>query len=150
LDVGFTGPADDVDSFRKAVNATQPGFRVDVWPNGQVFSQLLPDDYLRKSKLIRSLKNIDLKALAPVDIVVTKAGRLDRRDMDGIEACIRKFKITRDSIVRRGKQVEYPGNQDVYDYNLGVVTTKFFVKGANKKKGRNRGRLSRTSRTWSP
>jgi len=116
------------------VNATQPGFKVHVWPNGQVFSQFLPDDYLRKSKRISSLTNIDLRALAPADIVVTKTGRLDQRDMDDIEACIRKFKLTRNSIVKRGKQVEYAGNQEVFDYNLESVTARFFGKGANKKK----------------
>ena len=134
IDVDFTGPAKDIELFQKAVNASRPGFKVDVWPDGQVFSQFLPDDYLRKSKRIRSLKNIDLRALAPVDIVVTKVGRLDRRDMDDIEACIRKFRLTRNSIVRRGKQVEYVGNRDVFDRNLESVTAKFFGKGAYKKK----------------
>jgi len=80
------------------------------------------------------LKNIDLRALAAADIVVTKAGRRDQRDIDDIEACIRKFKLTRNSIVRRGKQVEYVGNQDVFDYNLESVTARFFGKGAYKKK----------------
>jgi hypothetical protein len=56
LDVDFTGPAKDVELFQKAAKATQPGFRVDVWPNGQVFSQFLPEDYLRKSKRISSLR----------------------------------------------------------------------------------------------
>jgi len=134
IDVDFTGPAKDVELFQKAVKATQPGFRVDVWPDGQVFSQSLPDDYLRKSRRIRSLRNIDLRALAPVDIVVTKIGRLDQRDMDDIEACTRKFKLTRNSIVRRGKQVEYAGNQDVFDHNLESVTARFFGEGAYKKK----------------
>ena len=134
IDADFTGPAKDIEMFQKAVNATQPGFKVHVWPNGQVFSQFLPDDYLRKSKRISSLTNIDLRALAPADIVVTKTGRLDQRDMDDIEACIRKFKLTRNSIVKRGKQVEYAGNQEVFDYNLESVTARFFGKGANKKK----------------
>ena len=134
IDLDFTGPAKDVELFQKAVKATQPGFRVDVWPDGQVFSQILPVDYLRKSKQIRSLKNIDLRALAPADIVVTKAGRLDQRDMDDIEACIRKFRLTRNSIVRRGKQVQYVGNQDVFDHNLESVTARFSVKSAHKKK----------------
>ncbi len=78
IDVDFTGPAQDVELFQMAVNATQPGFKVHVWPDGQVFSQFLPDDYLGKSKRISSLKNIELRALAPADIVVTKVGRLDQ------------------------------------------------------------------------
>ncbi len=134
IDVDFTGPAQDVELFQMAVNATQPGFKVHVWPDGQVFSQFLPDDYLGKSKRISSLKNIELRALAPADIVVTKVGRLDQRDMDDIEVCIRKFRLTRNSIVRRGKQVEYAGNQDVFDHNLESVTARFFGNGTYKKK----------------
>ncbi|OLD78276.1 hypothetical protein AUF62_02840 [archaeon 13_1_20CM_52_20] len=96
IDVDFTGPAKDVELFQKAVNATQPGFKVHVWPDGQVFSQFLPDDYLRKSKRIRSLKNIDLRALAPADIVVTKTGRLDLRDIDDIEALHQKIQANQE------------------------------------------------------
>lgn len=133
IDIDFTGPAKDIELFQKAVRATQPGFKVHVWPSGQVFSQFLPDDYLRKSRRIRSLKNIDLRALAPVDIVVTKAGRLDERDLDDIAACIKMFGLTRNAIVRRGKQVEYAGNQDVFDYNLESVSQRFFTKSNSKK-----------------
>src|SRR3989338_6081391 len=63
----------------------QPGFRVDVFHDGAVFVTMLPDDYLKKSILIKTkLKNIDLRALHPVDIVVTKIGRLDSRDKQDI------------------------------------------------------------------
>ena len=49
--------------------------------------------------------------MAPVDIIVTKAGRLDLRDMGDIEACIRKFRLTKKSITRRGREVRYVGNR---------------------------------------
>lgn len=56
-----------------------------------MFSQFLPSDYLERSLPIRHLRHIDLRALHPVDIVVTKIGRLDERDLQDIAACIRKY-----------------------------------------------------------
>lgn len=121
IDVDFTGPAGDVDSFLKAVKRVQPGFRVDAWPNGQVFSQFLPGDYLTRSRRIKTVGNIELRALAPVDIVVTKIGRLDARDSDDIKACIKRFRLGRSAIARRAKRVHYVGNQKVFDTNLKTV-----------------------------
>ena len=105
IDVDFTGPAEDVALFIRAVKSVQPGFRVDAWPNGQVFSQFLPSDYLGMSHRIRRLGKIELMALAPVDIVITKLGRLDRRDLDDIKVCLGKFRMRKDVITRRGKRV---------------------------------------------
>lgn len=118
IDVDFTGPAEDVSLFVRAVKRVQPGFRVDVWPNGQVFSQFLPSDYLSKSRRIKVLGKIELRALAPVDIVVTKLGRLDERDSDDIEACVKRFRLGREAIIRRARRVEYAGNRKVFDDNL--------------------------------
>ncbi len=62
----------------------------------------------------------------PLDIVVTKIGRLDTRDWQDIEECIRKFKLRRDQIKRRAGQVEYAGNEEIYASNLESVLAKFF------------------------
>lgn len=121
IDVDFTGPAEDVALFVRVIKRVQPGFRVDVWPNGQVFSQFLPSDYLNKSRRIRVLGKIELRALAPVDIVVTKIGRLDERDLGDIKACVKKFRLGKDTIARRARRVEYAGNRKVFDNNLETV-----------------------------
>ena len=128
IDVDFTGPARDIALFEKAIRLAQPGFKVDTWPNGQVFSQFLPLDYLRKSRRLKRVGRIDLRVLAPVDIVVTKIGRLDGRDYDDIGACIQAFKLTKRAIIRRAKQVGYVGNEAVYKHNLETVTNSFFGK----------------------
>jgi hypothetical protein len=133
IDVDFTGPAEDVDSFGRAIKMVQPGFRVDMWPNGQVSSQFLPLDYLRKSRRIKALGKIELRALAPVDIVITKIGRLDERDerderdLDDIKVCAKRFKLGKGDIARRAKRVEYAGNQKLFDTNLKTVL-KLFIK----------------------
>jgi hypothetical protein len=98
MDVDFTIPSDDYGEFQNALKSTPHGFKVDSWRDGAVFSQMLPDDYLRRSLEIRRLKRIRLKALNPVDIVVTKIGRLDERDKQDIEACIKRFKLRRSQI----------------------------------------------------
>lgn len=124
IDVDFTGPGKDIDLFRRAVRLVQAGFKVDTWPNGQVFSQFLPPDYLRKSKPIKThLQSIKLKALQPLDIVVTKLGRLDERDFDDIKACIEEFKLSKGMIIRRARQVHYVGNERVFEQNLRSVTS---------------------------
>ena len=67
-----------------------------------------------------NIKNIVLRALQPLDIVVTKVGRYNDRDIQDIKDCITQFKIDKDSIIGRGKEVlkSYPGNDNVYDYKL--------------------------------
>ena len=82
--------------------------------------------YVRKSSDIRKLKRIRLKALSPVDIVVTKIGRLDERDKQDIEACIKRFKLRKDQIARRARQVEYVGRQENYETNLKYVLENLF------------------------
>lgn len=94
-----------------------------------VFSQDLPGDYLQKSIRIKTgLKRIELRALLPLDIVVTKIGRLNERDLQDIEACIRKFGLKKAQMAKRASQVRYAGNEAAYDVNLGSVLRRFFGK----------------------
>ena len=83
---------------------------------------------MKKSIHIAGLKNIELKALHPVDIVVTKIGRLDERDKQDIEACIKRYKLTKSQVTRRAKQIEYVGKEENYRTNLQYVLSKFFRK----------------------
>jgi len=129
VDVDFTIPKDDYDEFGRVLKIIPHGFKVDSWPNGMVFSQMLPEDYLEKSIPIRTkTRNVQLRALHPVDIVVTKIGRLNERDKQDIEACIRKFKLTRRQIIKRAKEVQYVGRQENYEINLQYVIKELFEK----------------------
>ncbi len=92
-----------------------------------VFSQILPGDYLKRSRDIRRMKHIRLKALHPVDIVVTKIGRLDDRDKQDIRACINKFKLKKAQVANRARQVEYVGRTENYNINLKHVPGNFFI-----------------------
>jgi hypothetical protein len=126
IDVDFTIPSEDYALFKEALNGIPHGFKVDCWKDGIVFSQILPDDYLKRSIPIRRMKNVHLRALNPVDIVVTKIGRLDPRDKQDIETAIRRFDLRRSQVVKRAKQVEYVGREENYNVNLSYVLENFF------------------------
>lgn len=98
VDIDFTAPSEDLAEFRKALKSVSHGFKVDTWPDGTVFSQTLPQDYLDKSIKIKTLRKIQLRTLQPVDIVVTKIGRLDNRDLQDIGTCIKRFKLAKKQI----------------------------------------------------
>ena len=125
-DIDFTGPGEDIGLFRRVLDATPHGMKVDTWPDGQVFSQFLPPDYLARSWKVRQLENIDLRALHPVDIVITKIGRLDDRDRQDIRDCIRAFKISKSAIERRASKVEYVGSTENFEYQVQYVLKHFF------------------------
>lgn len=122
IDIDFTIPKKDLEEFQRAKARVSSGFKIDIWTDGTVFSQTLPDDYLDKSFEIKTeLKRIHLKALHPVDIVVTKIGRLNARDLQDITACIQKFNISKSQVERRAKQVQYVGKEENYKANLQYV-----------------------------
>ena len=92
-----------------------------------MFVTVLPDDYLEKSRPIATnLKNIDLRALDPVDVIITKIARLDGRDAQDIESCITNFQITQKQIEQRAKDMNYAGNNEVFVSNLKTVLRRFF------------------------
>lgn len=128
VDVDFTGPKEDIKLFEAVSKRLQPGFKVDTWPDGQVFSQLLPADYLQKGERIntRRLKKIELRALQPLDIIATKIGRLDGRDLDDIKACVKTGRLSKKMIVERARHTQYVGRQELYDYNLETVIKELF------------------------
>lgn len=127
IDVDFTIPTEDYTEFHRVLDLVPHGFKVDTWNNGMVFSQDLPEDYLEKSKAVRTkMKNMNLKTLDPLDIIVTKMGRLNARDKEDIATCIKKFKITKSQIKKRAKQVVYVGREENYEINLNHVIKKIF------------------------
>ncbi|HAB51413.1 MAG TPA: hypothetical protein DCE80_04430, partial [Ignavibacteriales bacterium] len=76
-DVDFCIKSEDKKDFEKALGKK---FNVDLFTDGYIFSEQLPEDYAEKSKEILNLNSLSLKALSPVDIVITKAARLNARD----------------------------------------------------------------------
>ena len=128
IDIDFTIPSNDLPEFERALKGNPPGFKIDRWADGYVFCQSLPSDYLDKSIKIKEYDHIQLRALQPVDIIVTKIGRLNQRDIQDIETCIRKFKISKDEIIKRAKLVSptYVPQEKDYQYHLKLIIKKYF------------------------
>src|SRR3989337_1184898 len=126
IDIDFTGPGEDIADFKAALKNISHGFKIDLYDDGVVFSQILPEDYLKKSIHIRRIGELTLRSLQPVDIVVTKIGRLDDRDMQDIEACIKGHGLTGKTILSRAKQVQYVGSEANYKATLQHVIGTFF------------------------
>ena len=84
----------------------------------------------RESIKIREFSHIVLRALQPVDIIVTKIGRLNARDMQDIEACIKKANVSAAEIKERAMLVvqTYVGPEEDYLYHLNLGLDKFFKK----------------------
>jgi hypothetical protein len=127
MGIDFTGPRKDLDEFDRIRNSVPHGFKIDAWPDGTVFCTTLPDDYLDRSISIVGFEKILLRALHPLDIVVTKIGRLDRRDVQDIGECIRKYGISREDLERRAASVIYVSREEDYRYNLQWALREFYA-----------------------
>jgi hypothetical protein len=130
IDIDFTIPSSDIIEFEQVLKNNPPGYKVDRWTDGCVFCQTLPNDYLEKSIKIKEFSHISLRALQPVDIIVTKIGRLNDRDIQDIESCIKKCNVSATEIKERALLVlpTFVGAEENYLYHLNWVTERFFQK----------------------
>ncbi len=125
-DIDITGPGQDIETFRLALDRVPHGMKVDLWADGQVFAQYLPPDYLTRSKKVRQLESVELRALHPIDIIVTKIGRLDTRDEQDIRDCIRVFKPSKSAVAERASQIVYVGSEERFEHQVRYVLRSFF------------------------
>ena len=128
IDIDFTIPSRDLPEFERALKNNPPGYRVYRWADGRVFCQTLPDYYIARSIKIKEFSHISLRALHPVDIIATKIGRLNPRDLQDIETCIKVCKVSGAEIKARALLVmpTYVGREEDYRYHLELVLEKFF------------------------
>ena len=126
IDIDFEVKPEEYPTLKKGLSILPHGYRVDIFTGGLIFSQQLPDNYREKSVPIKHFKNIRLLALHPIDIVVTKIGRLNERDKEDIKSCIEKFDLTKEQIRERAQKVEYAGKEELYEDSLEHVIKLFF------------------------
>lgn len=126
IDIDFNLSDRDAGLFSQALRVVPHGYRIDVFKNGNIFSQQLPDGFEEKCIPIRGFTKFKLLALHPLDIVVTKIGRLDDRDIQDIKACINGFSLTGKQVRERAGMVGYTGNEENYRYNLKYVLKNLF------------------------
>ena len=123
VDVDFCVNSKDKEDLEAAISGT---FKVDIFVDGYIFSEQLPDDYMSKAKEIIEMKNITLKALSPTDIIITKAARLNARDEEDIEALSKH--VDKEILVKRFKIVvkTYAGSEKQYNENFNHILKMFF------------------------
>jgi hypothetical protein len=128
IDIDFEMTSEDTAEFRKAERMFAHGIKkIDIFSDGLIFSQLLPDDHSENAIPVKiKFDRIGLFALHPLDIVVTKIGRLNERDKQDIESCIREYKLTSKDVKERAAQIEYTGREENYRMNLKFVLDTMF------------------------
>lgn len=119
VDIDLTGPVASVAAFEVALAKQPHGYRVDTWPDGTVFMVTLPEDYLERSRPVPTdLEAIELRALDPVDVIVTKVARYDARDREDIRAAWEAFSVAPADVEARAAQAVYAGGEAAYEANL--------------------------------
>lgn len=128
IDVDFCVEKKDYDVFKEAINEEKK-FRVDVFVDGFIFSEQLPDDYVNFSKEYDIfLKNIKLKILHPIDIIITKAARYNARDEEDIALLVKTKEINKKELIKRFDKVveSYAGSEDSFRSNFEFILKRHF------------------------
>lgn len=127
IDVDFDVNKEDYDLFKNAIDKT---FRVDIFIDGYIFSEQLPDDYAEIAFDFKNpgFKKINLKILHPIDIILTKAARYNARDEDDIAALVKKTKIDIERLKSRFNEIlgSYAGSEHVFRDNFEAILKKHF------------------------
>jgi len=105
-------------------------FRIDIFKDGYIFCQQLPEDYIKMSILFKdfSFKNIELRCLNPLDIIVTKVNRLNERDKEDIAALIKTKRIKKERLIQRFDEIKksYALSDADLEYNFKWLIKTFF------------------------
>ncbi len=122
-DVDFCIKSEEKKDFEKALDKK---FKTDIFTDGYIFSEQLPADYSEKSKEIVKMKNIALKTLHPIDIIITKAARFNARDEEDIEALSKH--VDKYELIKRFNEVlkSYSGKEEDYKYHMNIIMKRFF------------------------
>ena len=86
LDIDFVVADGDIRHLKETCSGI--GLAADLFFPGIVYVNPLPPDYISMSSRFGSFINITLYALNKVDIILTKIGRLNDKDLDDIRACM--------------------------------------------------------------
>lgn len=110
---------------------------VDYWEDGKIIlnkegrivTQLMPNDYSEIAETIDlKLKNIKVKILNPIDIILTKVGRCNEEDIDDIRRIEKKFKIEKEVLVKRFNQYleNYDGSKNILNGNFKYICDEIY------------------------
>lgn len=120
---------DDQDLIRSISEKTSKAFRLDLFREGHSFILQLPEDYAAKSRPIKeSFKNLIVKLLSPIDIILTKTSRLNERDLEDIRALVSKKRIDKKRLIKRYEMVKetYAASNMAFHERFEQVIKEFF------------------------
>lgn len=127
-DIDFCIKSEDSGRFKKLVKGAK--FKVDIFTDGFIFSEQLPDDYVDISTKYKEVdfNNITLKMLNPLDIIITKAARYNERDEEDIATLVKTKQIDKNKLMKRFKDVlkTYAGSEENYEHNFKVILKRHF------------------------
>ncbi|MBN2423366.1 hypothetical protein JXB41_09145 [Candidatus Woesearchaeota archaeon] len=126
-DVDFCIESKDANIFKKHIKSDL--FKVDLFYEGFIFSEQLPEDYINKSNQLKiGLKNIDLRTLSLIDIIITKAARYNERDEEDIAAIAKLKKINKNELLKRFNQIidTYAGRKQDFEYQFALIVRRHF------------------------
>ncbi len=127
-DVDFNIPSkEDYKEFVRVKDKIKPGVQIDCWSLNMVFTEILPEDYVKLASLYKSdFDKISVKVLAPIDIACSKISRFDDADMEDIKDCIEHYKIKKRQFKKRAEQYLQVGNEKIFAQNLDYVLKNMF------------------------
>ena len=130
IDVDFDVSKKDHSAFKRSIKLVKGKFRVDVFLDGYIFSEQLPLDYRDIANELKDtkFKNLSLKTLNPVDIIITKVARYNARDEEDISLLLKNFKISRKEVEERFEKTigSYAGSEDNFRNNFNFILKKHF------------------------
>ncbi|MCX6707636.1 MAG: DUF6036 family nucleotidyltransferase [Candidatus Woesearchaeota archaeon] len=88
---------------------------------GGIVTQTMPEDYAEKADTLDlRLKHIKVRILNPVDIILTKVGRCNRKDIDDILKIAKKYKIEKQDLMNRFDEYlkSYDGSKNALKGNF--------------------------------
>ncbi|PIN69078.1 hypothetical protein COV93_06865 [Candidatus Woesearchaeota archaeon CG11_big_fil_rev_8_21_14_0_20_43_8] len=127
-DVDFCLSSDQADSFQELTKDSP--FHVDIFVDGFIFSEQLPTDFVEKAIVMDvNLENIELRALSPIDIILTKAARYNERDEEDIATISKRCKLDKEDILSRFEEIKdtYSGREEDYEYHINLIVKRYFA-----------------------
>lgn len=127
-DIDFCIDSKDYNRFKRLVKDSK--FKVDIFTDGHIFSEQLPDDYIDISSEYKEadFENIKLRILDPLDIIITKAARYNERDEEDIAALAKAVDVDKSKLIRRFKEVleTYAGSEKDFEYHFEIILERHF------------------------
>ena len=89
-------------AIQSAAKKTRSNFRLDLFQGGHIYALQLPDNYAKKAQPIKTkLRNLEVRLLSPIDIIITKTARLNERDIEDIRTLVSKKRVDKKKLMER-------------------------------------------------